>query len=269
MEKSFCTLTLIFLVSLVGCSGSSGGSGGTSTSFPYSKPANYFKSTQKIVVDVYYEPGAEPFTGSTAGGLNYWDILEDNLNEIFKYRSSVPVVVVPKALGSMTAISNNGKSSWLGTEIVALHNQTTHTDSTATEAHFYLYFLNGYYNSGSGPSTSVIGVSLTGTPIIAIFKDVVESTGANPAGPVPKYVEQSTLVHEMGHALGFVNNGVPMVSSHQDTAHGAHTTNTNCVMYWQNEGASGLQSFVVQFITNGTTVMWGSQVLADAQNYSQ
>ncbi|HEY1079471.1 MAG TPA: hypothetical protein VGE46_05215, partial [Bdellovibrio sp.] len=91
----------------------------------------------------------------------------------------------------------------------------------------------------------------------------------NPNGPIPKYVEQSTLVHEMGHALGFVNNGVTLASAHQDTAHGAHTTNPNCVMYWQNEGASDLASFVQNFITNNTTVMWGAEVLQDARNFSQ
>ncbi|MEN0059089.1 MAG: hypothetical protein AAGB31_09655, partial [Bdellovibrio sp.] len=115
----------------------------------------------------------------------------------------------------------------------------------------------------------VIGVSLTGTPIIAIFKDVVQSTSGNPNGAVPKFVEQSTMVHEMGHALGFVNNGVPMVTSHQDTAHGAHTTNSNCVMYWLNEGTSDLTQFVLHYINSGNTVMWGSQVLQDAQAYSQ
>ncbi|WP_374078607.1 hypothetical protein [Bdellovibrio bacteriovorus] len=239
------------------------------TSFPHSSPTLYFKSTQRIVVEVYYEPGAEPFTGTTLSGMNYWQILEDNLNAIFQYRSSLPVLVVPRALNEMTALPSQGKSSWLGTDILNLNSQYKQAEPSATEARFYLYFLNGYYNSGSGPTSSVIGVSLSGTPIIAIFKDVVESTGHNPSGPVPKYVEQSTLVHEMGHALGFVNNGVPMATSHQDTAHGAHTTNSNCVMYWQNEGASDLSSFVQQYITSGTTVMWGSEVLQDAQNFSQ
>lgn len=267
MLEIFRTFLLILFAFSVGCSGSSGG--GSGTAFPYSNSSQYFKTTEKIVVDVFYEPGAEPFTGTTAGGLNYWSILENNLNEIFKYRSSLPVVVVPKALASMTALSAQGKTSWLGTDIVALHNRTATTASTSSEAHFYLYFLKGYFNSGSGPSTSVIGVSISGTPIIALFKQVVQSTGNNPNGAVPKYVEQSTLVHELGHALGFVNNGVPMASNHQDTAHGAHTTDSNCVMYWQNEGAADLQTFVLHYILNNTTIMWGSAVLQDAQNFSQ
>ena len=90
----------------------------------------------------------------------------------------------------------------------------------------------------------MIGFSINDTPIIAVFKDVVVTSG----GPaVQKFVEQSTLVHEMGHALGFVNNGVPLASSHQDSVHGAHTVNSNCIMYWLNEGASDMAAFVQQF----------------------
>lgn len=248
------------------CSSSSENSG---TSFPNSTPANYFKSTERIIVEVYYEPGAEPYTGSTLSGLNYWQILEDNLGSIFQYRSSAPVIVVPHAISEMTAIPSQSKTEWLGTEILNLSSQHRQADPTATEAHFYLYFLKGYYSTGSGPNTSVIGVSLSGTPIIAIFKEVIQNAGFNPNGAVPKYVEQSTMVHEMGHALGFVNNGVPMVSNHQDSAHGAHTTNSNCVMYWANEGASDLSSFVQSYITSGSTLMWGPEVLQDAQNFSR
>lgn len=235
-------------------------------SFPYSKPELYFQSTPKITVEVYYEPGAEPYTGTTAGGLPYWKILEDNLNEIFKYRSSPPIVVVPRALNEMTALPAQNRTSWLGTEILSLSAQHRQAEPSADDARFYVYFLKGYYDSGSGPNTAVLGVSLGGTPILALFKDVIESSGST---AVRKYVEQSTLVHEMGHAIGFVNNGVPMVTNHQDVAHGAHTTNTECVMYWQNEGASNLASFVQKFILNGTTVMWGPEVLQDAQNFSR
>ncbi|MEK2644651.1 hypothetical protein [Bdellovibrio sp. BCCA] len=248
------------------CSNSSSDS---ATSFPFSSPNLYFKSTQKVVVEVYYEPGAEPYEGTTLSGMNYWQILEDNLNSIFQYRSSPPVLVVPRALNQMTAIPSQNRTSWFGTDILNLSKQYRQTESTSNEAHFYLYFLKGNYNPGSGATASVIGVSLGGTPIIAIFKDVIQNSGNNPNGPVPKYVEQSTMVHEIGHALGFVNNGVPMVTPHQDTAHGAHTTNTNCVMYWQNEGASDLSSFVQHYITTGSTVMWGPEVLQDAQNFSQ
>ncbi|HEY1079550.1 MAG TPA: hypothetical protein VGE46_05615, partial [Bdellovibrio sp.] len=75
------------------------------------------------MVEIYYEPGAEPFTGTTAGGLNYWRILEDNLQAIFQYRSSPPLLDIPKTISAMTLLPAQNKTTWLGTEIAALSNQ--------------------------------------------------------------------------------------------------------------------------------------------------
>ncbi|WP_374033975.1 hypothetical protein ACES2I_15360 [Bdellovibrio bacteriovorus] len=260
---SFVTICVLL------AAGCSGGNSGSESSFPYSNSRIYFKNTAKISMEIYYETGSEPFTGTTLSGMNYWQILEDNLTAIFQYRNTAPTITVPKSLAEMTAIPAQGKTEWTGIDIVNLHKQYHSQLPTSAESRFYLYFLDGNYSTGSGPETGVIGVSLGGTPIIAIFKDVVRSSGANPNGIVPKYVEQSTLVHEMGHALGFVNNGVPMVTAHQDTAHGAHSTNSDCVMYWLNEGASDLSNFLQNYISSGDTVMWGPEVLQDAQAYSE
>ena len=35
-----------------------------------------------------------------------------------------------------------------------------------------------------------------------MFKPVIESTSVGPLGVVERYVEQATLVHEFGHAVG-------------------------------------------------------------------
>ncbi|MNL89156.1 hypothetical protein D3C87_2193110 [compost metagenome] len=59
-----------------------------------------------------------------------------------------------------------------------------------------------------------------------------------------------------------------MAQAHQDSAHGAHTINSQCVMYWMNEGASDLSNFIQHYITSGNTVMWGPEVLNDAQGFS-
>lgn len=239
----------------------------SSLSFPNSSPNLYFKTSEKIIVEVFYEPGAEPYQGTTAAGRLYWSLLEENLNSIFQYRSVKPLVIVPKSLSEMTILPQQNHSQWLGTEIVSLDSRTRQTAPSSQEARFYIYFLNGYYDNGAGPQNGVIGVSLNGTPIIAMFKQVIKSTGG--LGPVPKFVEQSTLIHEMGHALGFVNNGVPMKNPHQDVSNGAHTINKDCVMHWLNEGLTDLSKFVQKYVSSGTSVMWGPEVLDDARAFSQ
>lgn len=87
------------------------GSSGTSVSAAYlnSKASVYFTSTQKLVVEVYYEAGAEPFAGNTAKGVLYWSILEDNLKAIFKYKSVQPTIIVPKTLSEMHLLPSQNK----------------------------------------------------------------------------------------------------------------------------------------------------------------
>lgn len=43
--------------------------------------------------------------------------------------------------------------------------------------------------------------------------------------------ERNTLIHELGHALGLVNCGIPMLTSREDAESRCHSTNTESVMY--------------------------------------
>lgn len=222
----------------------------------------YFHSAKTIELEVFYEPGAEPFVGNVGSGIQLWNIVQNNLNAIFQYRSTAPSVIVPKDLSAMSAMPGLNKTDWTSQEISLLNSTYKSGVSSSSHSRFYLYFVKGRLKD----QPNVIGANITGTPLIVIFKDVISNTG----GPViQKYVEQSTIVHELGHALGFVNIGVPMKNTHLDQSHGAHTTNSNCVMYWKNEGQLDLINFVAHFITAGTTVMWGPEVLLDVQNFSK
>jgi len=104
-----------------------------------------------------------------------------------------------------------------------------YTNKTADKG-IVIIFLDGYYIKDGKPESRILGINLNGTPLLAIFKPVVESASNSKAEQA--LIEQSTIVHEIGHALGLVNNGVRATSAHHDTEHGAHCTNTKCVMYW-------------------------------------
>lgn len=231
-------------------------------SFTNSKPNLYFQSSQNITVEVYYEPGAEPFTGTTKFGKPYWGILEDNLKALFQYRTMAPLISVPKELNAMTAMPAQNKTTWTADDVLHLNAKFKQASPTGSEARFYIYFLNG----NASESANVIAFSVNGTPVIGVFKNVITRNG----GPVvQKYVEQSTIIHELGHAIGLVNNGIPMKTPHQDEAHGNHTKNSDCVMYWQNEGSADLMNFVSKIMLTGSNVMWGTEVLEDVRLFSK
>ncbi len=262
MKKFIPLLFVLLWVFGVSSCGSNGGGNASE------KPAIFFSTMANLTLEVAYEPGAEPFTGNLPNLQNIWTISESNLNALFQGRSKVPTVTVPKTLAEMTAIGAQNQTAWTSDKILALASKTRKVQSTSTQARFFLVFVKGNYQENGAINSNVIGVSISGTTVIAMFKDVIQSTGTTPDGAVPKFVEQAAIVHESGHALGLTNNGIPMKASHQDTAHGAHCSNKDCVMYWSNEGTTGLVSFIQKYLVSSSYVMFGSECLDDTRGYA-
>ncbi len=265
-----CSVVIMYMLFLVfsGCSGdgeNSSSSEQSALTLVTDIPALY-STVSEIEVTVFYEPEAEPYDGNTLNGFAYWSILEANIASLFESRSLIPSVYVPRTIREMTEIPDQDKSSWTAQDVYDLAESVVSDYSSSPKACFYVFFLNGYLSEDGKNVTSVIGASIRGTPIIVVFKDVVRSTGASPT--LVKYVEQTTLVHEFGHAMGLVNNGVPLSSRHQDAAHGHHCSNNDCVMYWLNEGLSDLMAFVQRYMATSDPVMFGEECLYDVMNYN-
>lgn len=212
-----------------------------------------------LKVRVFYEPGAEPYTDVTITGfptLKAWTVLDRNLKAMFPGKN----VSVPMSLSEMSAMSAKNEAVWTAQEIKELGDGLGEASAGDTTV-FNIFFLNG-----RAENQFVIGLHLSNTNTIAIFKEVVESSGS---GPTQKYVEQATLVHEIGHAVGLVNNPLPMSSPHEDTEHRAHCTNEKCVMYYMNEGASALATFLQGRLTNPDLVMLDEACLKDVTSHKQ
>lgn len=96
----------------------------------------------------------------------------------------------------------------------------------------WIMFLDAEY-SGSTDTQKVLGISY-GASSLAVFQKSV-FTYVKPDMPSRYALETFILTHETGHILGLVNNGTSMISPHQDTGHGAHCSDTQCLMYWKAE----------------------------------
>ncbi|WP_408096291.1 hypothetical protein ACJVC5_14715 [Peredibacter sp. HCB2-198] len=222
-------------------------------------PNTIFGASQ-ITVKVYYQEGAEPYTeDSNIALLKYWTIYQKNIEALFNGRSPRPTLVIPTSLSQMTKIPSVNVTKWSIEDILSLAKTVESSESGLV---FKIFFVKGEYAENS----NVLGFHISNTYTMAVFKDIIARSGSTEER-IPQYVEQATIIHETGHALGLVNNGLPMKAAHQDSEHGAHCSEPTCVMYWQNEGTSGLRNFVKNLIINRSTVMFDSQCLNDAQNY--
>lgn len=224
-------------------------------------PSPYFMADY-LKVKVFYEPGAEPYTQENPlVPISYWNLLEENLKSLFKGRKKEPVISVPKMISEMTAMAALNDSSWTIEEVQKLSEKMNVKSDPFT---FDVYFVNGK----AAEDENIIGFHINATRTIVIFKEVIRSTQDGQLFEfVPKYVEQATLIHEIGHALGLVNNGVPMKEPHQDKAQGAHCSNPDCVMYYSNEGTTGLIRLAKQLRETGNTIMFDDKCLQDTRSF--
>lgn len=246
--------------------GASDGAGSELSQAATQNVAALFSASQ-LIVQVAYEPGAEPFVNNMPSGRPLWAITQDNLAALFSRRAHVPALQVPTDLTQMTAMAAQGRGDWTISDVLNLAAVHQAGASTAQAGRFFVAFVRGFYAEGGSRQSNVLGIQVTGTTTIAIFKDAIRAASGNPSGTIARYMEQATVIHELGHAIGLVNNGVPARSGHHDSAHGSHCANDNCVMNWENSGSVDFAAYIEGAIATGSTVMFDDHCLDDVAAY--
>jgi len=225
-----------------------------------------YTTVETIVVHTAYEVDAEPYTGIAVSDISCWELLHANIISLFQSRLIEPEVFVPEDLSEMTEIVPQDQETWTADEIIDLAETIWEQEESSYSQEFFIVFLKGSLDDDGEPNESVLGVNVVGTPVIVVFKDVVMNSSSQPT--VRRFVEQATLVHEFGHVVGLVDNGVPMVTDHLDPGHERHCINDDCVMYWLNEGANDLKDFAEQLILTESAVMYCDDCLDDTRSYT-
>ncbi len=250
-----------FSLLLVSCNQSSGGSdSGLAAQRTIAK--NIFSDSKTdFKINVFYEASAAPYVGTIGVTANQtWDITKSSYAALFQNHPA-RTITVPSTLGQMTSISDHSKSSWTSAELIQLASSSAVAFNIGSQVNMNVFFVRGTYQG----STSTLGVQFSGSPYAFVFKDVVVSTGGDSISQ--RYVEQTTVVHEVGHAVGLVNNGLPMSAPHEDLNHPHHTTNSNCAMYWAVESNSSILSSIANLIIGNQLNLFGAESLQDGRTY--
>ena len=101
----------------------------------------------------------------------------------------------------------------------------------------YILITDGRYNP---PNT--LGVSYRNTSI-TLFGKAIKTFSGGYNQVSTSTLETGTLEHELGHLLGLVNLGTPMVTNHADPGNLHHCNNSKCLMYYQAETSQFLGKF--------------------------
>lgn len=221
----------------------------------------FSNSVTEFIVRVVYETGATPYTGLLGLTNDTWDITKASYKALFQNHTG-RIITIPSTLPGFNSIANQGKTSWTSAELISLGQaQSPPAVVTAGKATVTVIFLNGLYENNS----AILGIQFSGYPFAFVFKDVVTSVGGS--ANEQRYVEQATVVHELGHSVGLVNNGIPLTSNYEDASHPKHSSNSKCVMYWSVESSTSILTLLTGSILGSRLNLFEAETLADGRAY--
>ncbi len=222
-------------------------------------------ATEAVEVEVDYAKGAAPATGIVPGvGADAWGLFANNAKRIFA-KASPKTLKVPSTLADMEALDITGES-FTAEDILSIADAHRNKRSAGSLATFYVVWLPGYFDDGHGPKKDVLGTTIGATGVTAMFKGAIDASAGGVAFQAA-LLEQFALLHEFGHAVGLVDNGINPASAHRDMSHGAHCSNPACAMYHANEGIAAALTFARQ-ITVGDQILLGPECLEDIDTFA-
>lgn len=197
---------------------------------------------RRLVLEIDSVPGFGPRAG-----------VGDRVAAVFGGLLDKPDGIAPMDGGTVT--SRGADHAWTVEELVETANATFDLEVPAGTIKLHVLFIDGRYARDSG-GTTTLGVALGDTHVV-MFEDRIErGCAGGGVGPLLQddlcsLTEVSVLVHEVGHAIGLVNNGLAMVTGHEDAEHVAHDHNRDCVMYWLYEGSDVITTLVPMLVGGG------------------
>lgn len=149
------------------------------------------------------------------------------------------LVDAPDGVAITTTPLDEAGRAWSRTALRDLADATADAEPTG-RIHLHVMVLPGAHEEGA----AVLGAAWDHHHI-AVFADAVDEACRDDAPTTwsPTRLQRvcdvtatGLLLHELGHILGLVDDGTPMVVDHEDPEHPHHDLRPGCAMYWAYDG---------------------------------
>jgi hypothetical protein len=263
--------SLVASVLVVGCSskeivtpaGTTPEAGAPAAAAPAPGATLFAPVITKVVIEIDYAPGAEPYVDPVKDFGDPWNLFNANALALFGTRT----VTFPRTLAKMEKLADVTAKTFTTADVLAIAAAHRTDQQFSNADSFYVVFLPGTFVDDAGTEQkTTLGITLADSGVIALFKPAIAKPVVNPT-PSPVFIEQLALVHFLGHAVGFVDNGVPVGDNnkaHIDTANGHHCTNKKCAMSVELESAAGAAAYT-PLVRSFESVLIGQECLSDAR----
>ncbi|MGB0680115.1 MAG: hypothetical protein ACPGUV_10680, partial [Polyangiales bacterium] len=118
----------------------------------------------EAVVEIDYQPDAEPYTNALSNGESPFVMLRTNIDALFA--GSGVDVQVPERLADMQELPAVTASTFDADDILDLANLYRDFPPSGERASFYVLFLDGVFREKEEVKGSVLGVSIGDTGVI-------------------------------------------------------------------------------------------------------
>lgn len=168
------------------------------------------------------------------------------------------------AVASDVIPSRGADHAWTEAELDALATSTFDDDPTPGTIVMHVMWLDGHHEADTS-SGAVLGVSWSNLHIAMFHESIEAACGRQPllGDPGCAETQYGVWLHEVGHTIGLVDNGIAMTTPHQDAAHPAHDESASCLMYWQYDGSAGADQIVGALLGGGHAPDFDANCLAD------
>lgn len=172
-------------------------------------------SFTSMVIEIDHAPGYRPFSSST-------DLLVERLESVCDKPAGITI--------KFNEVTFEHEGAWTADDVREegwKHKDTSPLDGSVLR--WQLLFPEGTYQEAS-----VLGVAVDASTV-ALFSDSIDESDGPFGRPSVEDVENSVIVHEVGHLLGLVNLVYTSPVAHEDSDHPGHSNNDDSVMYWAIE----------------------------------
>ncbi|GAB5543235.1 MAG: hypothetical protein RLO52_11065 [Sandaracinaceae bacterium] len=159
--------------------------------------------------------------------------------------------------------SRGADYAWTFEALQALATETFDDDQPAGTVSMHVMWLDGHDDDDSADG-AVLGLAWANTHV-AMYHSTIESScrgGPVLGAEVCAQAQYLVWLHEVGHTIGLVDNGLPMASDHRDPDMGRHDVSEECIMYWAFEGRAGVD-LIRDRILGGSLPDFDDECLAD------